>query len=103
MYIVYGLERNVPKYERFGKIFKSQITDGAFKYDNTNYFPPNTKWTPESSPTFTRFMQSLPENDVAFTLETAYFGEKENAVSQENLVESGRCFARAIKKYIKDM
>lgn len=31
--------------------------------------------------------------------ENAYFGQEDNKVSQENLVEFGRCFAKTIKAY----
>ena len=44
-------------------------------------------------------MKILPENEVAFTLETAYFGTEENKVSAERLTELGRCFAKTIKRY----
>ena len=42
------------------------------------------------------------ESNFAFSLESAYFGTDDNKVSEERLVELGRCFARAIKKYIKE-
>lgn len=103
MFIVCGLPKNIAKYNRFGEIFKSEITDKAFKYDPANNYKPNTGWNQSDSPQFAKFMQKLPENNVAFTLETAYFGTPENRVSQENLIESGRCFARALKEYIKEL
>ena len=39
---------------------------------------------------------------IAFSFETTYFGEEGNIVSQEKLVHSGRCFCRAIARYIKE-
>ena len=42
------------------------------------------------------------ENEVAFTLETAYFGTPDNIFSQEKAVELGRCFARALARYINE-
>jgi hypothetical protein len=45
-------------------------------------------------------MNLRPECDLAFTLESAYFGKTDNIVSSARLVALGRCFARTIKKYI---
>lgn len=45
-------------------------------------------------------VEELPENDIAFTLETAYFGTSENKFSQEKRVALGRCFAEAIREYL---
>ena len=47
-------------------------------------------------------MKDRQENNIAFTLETAYFGTAENKVSEERLLELGRCFAKALKEYIKE-
>ena len=46
-------------------------------------------------------MAKRPENDIAFTLETAYFGTPENPVDAKRLIEPGHCFAEAMKKYIE--
>ena len=40
--------------------------------------------------------------EIAFTLETAYFGTKDNVASAEGFVELGRCFATALRKYMED-
>jgi hypothetical protein len=41
----------------------------------------------------------LPECELSFTLETAYFGQNENKVSAEKLINTGRAFCRALGKY----
>ena len=41
------------------------------------------------------------ENEVAFTLETAYFGTSDNTVSPDKLLQLGHCFAKALGKYIE--
>jgi hypothetical protein len=46
-------------------------------------------------------MNCRPECKLAFTLESAYFGTEDNKVSAERLIELGRCFARAVRKYIE--
>jgi hypothetical protein len=44
-------------------------------------------------------MHCRPECKLAFSPENAYFGTAENKVSDKRLVELGKCFAKAIKKY----
>lgn len=50
---------------------------------------------------FSVYMAKRSENDIAFTLETAYFGTPENPVGAKDLIELGHCFAEALKKYIE--
>ena len=47
-------------------------------------------------------MINREENEMSFTFEIAYFGLKDNIVSQDNLVELGKCFAKALKRYISE-
>ena len=39
--------------------------------------------------------------EIAFTLETAYFGKENNVASATGFLELGRCFATALKKYME--
>ena len=50
---------------------------------------------------FSVYMAKRPENDIAFTIETAYFGTSENPVGAKSLIELRHCFAEALKKYIE--
>ncbi|MBQ8648558.1 MAG: hypothetical protein IJ470_00630 [Clostridia bacterium] len=84
---------------RFGELFEQNINSKSMKYEHKNDYPPNTGWN-TNSPTFATYMLQRDENNIAFTLETAYFGTSDNKVSQEGLIELGRCFSKALKQYI---
>ena len=101
-FIVQKSFEKLDRLNRFGEILESSITEDSLKYYHKNDYPFMTGWN-QSAPTISMFLTDLPENEVAFTLETAYFGTKENKVSEERLIELGRCFARAIKKYVVEM
>lgn len=94
-----GLE-NVPKLTDFATRLKAEITSDAFAYDPQNDMPYLQDWN-QPSPTFAAFCSERPENVLAFTLETAYFGTQENQVSESRLVALGRCFARALLSYLR--
>ncbi len=88
---------SIEKLIRFGKILENQISENSFKYYQENDYPPETKWN-VSGPQFGNYMAKRAE--LAFSIETAYFGTSENKVTDDRLVEFGRCFARAIKEFI---
>lgn len=89
------------EYRRFGKIFEDSVSANAFKYYQKNDFPPNVEWNSPSSPCFACYMLDKANAELAFTLETPYFGTKENRYTEEGAIELGRCFARALNKYDK--
>lgn len=89
----------IEKLIRFGKILEKQINDNSFKYYQENDYPPETKWN-KSGPRFTHYMAKKAE--LALSLETAYFGTEENKVTDDRLVEFGRCFGKAINEYIQN-
>ncbi len=101
VFIVQTLPEKVEKLNLFGNILEGQITPNAMKYKKSNDIAPYTEWNKPSAQIW-RNMSAKPECDLAFTLETAYFGTPDNRVSQDRLVELGRCFARAIKEYVKE-
>ena len=86
-------------FDRFGTLFEQSITETAFTYRHANDFPADTDWNRSDSPTFARFMAIRPTCELAFTLETAYFGKPDNVFSEDRAIELGRCFARALRKY----
>ena len=61
---------------------------------------PMTGWN-QPSPTFSYTMSLREECNLAFTLETAYFGTKENKISTDMLIRQGRGFAKALRNYIE--
>ena len=85
----------------FGKILEDSITSQSLNYQKANDIAPFVEWNKPSAQ-FSVYMTAKPECDIAFTLETAYFGVPDNKVSQDRLVELGHCFAKAIKDYIKE-
>ncbi len=103
--IVYNMEEDLPRFLRFTKILKSKITDGSIPYDPINDVPPNTGWNQDTNETFARYIARKPENHLAFTLETPYFGEKDGSavVNEDTLRELGKCFANAVREYIKEI
>ena len=70
------------------------------KYLKENDHPPMDGWN-MPSPNFGFTMMHRAECELAFSFETAYFGAEENKISEERMIELGKCFARAIRKYIE--
>ena len=103
--IVYNMSEDLPRFQRFAKIFKSKITEESFAYDPVNDIPPNTDWNKDTNETFARYVARKPVNHLAFTLETPYFGEADGSVmtTLDSMRELGKCFANAVREYIKGM
>ena len=91
---------------RFGQILEEEMADDpdAMLYDRSNDMPIGVSWN-QGGP-INRSMGAWCGGQegvlIAFSFETTYFGEEGNIVSQEKLVHSGRCFCRAIARYIKE-
>lgn len=100
VFIVQNCIEKLDKLNKFGEIFEESITDNSFKYEHKNDYPPNTGWN-KGGAQFSNYMSNRAENEVAFTLETAYFGTPDNKISIDKLLELGHCFAKALGKYIE--
>ena len=85
----------------FGRILEQCMTKDAFQYRHENDIEPNTLWNEVGTPTFATCILTKPDSEIAFTLETAYYGEIGNVFSQARAIETGRCFAKAIDCYIR--
>lgn len=101
IFAVRNMSEKVEKNERFSAILEAEMTADSMRYTAANDHPPCTGWN-QPGPNFSRTMNLRNECDLAFTLESTYFGKADNIVSAERLVALGRCFARAMKKYIKE-
>ena len=101
IFAVRNMVEKMEKNDRFAALLEAEITEGSMRYRATNDHPPCTGWN-QPGPNFARTMNLRPECDLAFTLESTYFGEADNIVSAERLVALGRCFARVMKKYINE-
>lgn len=98
-FIVQNSFEKLNRLNEFGKLFEESITDSSFGYFHADDYPFETGWN-KGGAQFASYMTKRAENEFAFSLETAYFGTKENIATQENLLELGRCFACALRKYI---
>ncbi|MGI6773224.1 MAG: hypothetical protein ACOX5C_06860 [Acutalibacteraceae bacterium] len=87
--------------DEFAALFKEESEGLSFRYFADCDIMPNTSWNKLISPTSTKFFSNLPTTELSFTLETAYFGTKDNAVSQNNLLKLGNAFGRALCRYIE--
>lgn len=99
IYIVRNSASKQARFDNFSALLEKHLTEGAMKYTSADDYPPNTGWNVPSS-NFGYTMMHRPECEIAFTLENAYFGEEDNKVSAQRLIELGRCFAEAIREYI---
>lgn len=100
VFIVRKLSEELESMKRFGKCLEAEITPGAMKYDSANDIDPGVDWN-KCGPHIScgSYCGDFEGVELSFTLETTYFGEPGNIVSQDRLVETGRCFMRAINRY----
>jgi len=101
VYIVRNSVEKIDRIEHFSKILEDEITPASMKYFSGNDHPPMTGWN-QPSPNFGFTMMHRRECDIAFSLETAYFGTEDNKISEARMLELGRCYAKAIKRYIQE-
>ena len=94
------MKEKIGKNDRFSALLEAETTEDSMRYRAANDHPPCMGWN-QPGPGFARTMNLRPECDLAFSLESAYFGEADNIVSQERLISLGRAFARAMKQYIQ--
>lgn len=99
-FIVQNSVEKLDRIKRFSAILEKEITPGSLKYSSENDHPPMTGWNQQPNGSFGYNMMHRPECDIAFTLETTYFGTEDNKVSEEKMIELGRCYAKSIKKYM---
>ena len=92
------------KLHRMGRLLMEEITPGAMRYDMVNDINPDEDWnkTNEMAISSAAHCMKYGGTEIAFTLETTYFGGADDPVSQEKLIETGRCFARAIRRYFEE-
>ena len=59
-----------------------------------------TGWN-QPSANFGYTMDHREECNLAFAFETTYFGRENNAISDDMLICLGKCFAKALKSYLR--
>lgn len=99
VFIVRNRKSKLDNFSKFSECLENNINKNAIRYSSKNDYPPDTNWNSSKSPTFANYMIGKANADIAFTLETTYFGTEDNIFTQERAVELGRCFAKAIKAY----
>ena len=102
IFVVRNLPEKEGDFDLFSGTFESGISENSMSYSKENDYPPCTKWN-QPSTSFGYTTNTRPSCNLAFTLESTYFGTPDNLVSGERLVELGRCFARAVKKYVEEI
>ena len=100
IFVVRNLIEKEAEFDTFSSLFEDEINEKSMKYLKENDYPPATNWNQPSS-SFGYTTNNRPECKLAFTLESAYFGTQDNKVSAKRLVELGKSFARAVKKYVE--
>ncbi|MCI8517405.1 MAG: hypothetical protein HFG75_11175 [Hungatella sp.] len=101
-FIVQKLTEHVEELNRFGEFFESEITWEAFSYRHRDDYPLGVGWNQPGTPSFAPFIMGKPEAELAFTLETAYFGTESNVFAGDKAKETGRCFVRALRAYLAE-
>lgn len=100
IFIVTNRIEDQDRYERFSDILQKEISHTDIVYEKKNDLLPMTGWN-KPCPAFGYSMSLREECDIAFTLETAYFGTENNKISTDKLIRLGRSFAKAIRNYIE--
>ena len=102
--VAFEVRKNVdmrPAQARFGELFEAECRadPAAFQYRTENDLDTGLEWNKEDvmSVASTGFFSHRAGVRLCFSLETPYFGLPGNVVTQENLIEMGRCVARAIR------
>ena len=85
---------------QFSEELKNAVTPSSMQYSGEWDVPLNTEWNVLGTG-FSSNMSRRPECDLSFTLESTYFGNPQDRISQEKLVELGKCFAKAFRSYHK--
>ena len=101
IFIVQNSIDRVSEYNRFGALLETECNASSMIYRKENDHPPCSGWNQPSS-NFSYTMHCRPECRLAFSLENAYFGCEENKVSASRLIELGKAFGRALRRYIEE-
>lgn len=101
-FIVQKAKKVLDRLNLFGTLLEKNMTPRAFGYCHEDDYPPDFGWNHSDDPTFANFVMDMADSaELAFSLETAYFGSPSNPFSPDKVMENGRCFARALREYIK--
>lgn len=102
VFLVYGLEEYTGVLKQFGSVLEACITADSLCYRTADDQPANVEWNKSDAPTCSRYLLKKPECRLAVSLETTYFGERGNEVSQDKMLALGRCLAKAIRNFVAE-
>lgn len=95
-----------PAQVRFGELLEEETRrdPASFQYRTVNDMDANVEWNRDEvmQRSSTGFFSHRESVRLCLSLETAYFGTPDNMATQENLVEYGRCVARALRAAWKE-
>ena len=100
IFIVRNMEEKSDRFDSFSMLLESEITEDSMDYFRGDDYPPNTGWNKPST-NFSMTMNSRPECTLACTLESTYFGTRDNITTAQRLIALGHSLARAIRKYVE--
>lgn len=110
-FIVEKRTEDSKKYAEFGNMLREETEADPLSFEFTNCYnmAPDTGWNISSGmvSSSTGYANSLYQIDLAFSLETTYFGTPEGKlpkgrISQDGAVRLGQAFARALKRYLNE-
>ena len=78
-----------------------EITPDAMDFKAANNHPFMVTWNKGKS-NFSFFMNTMEGCRASFALETTYFGTPENPISQARLLAFGKCFAKAMHRFLAE-
>lgn len=102
-FVVYPSRKQLDALQTFGKLFQASVTEDSLRYKTADDHLPDTGWNNSKSPTFTRYAGQKTENRLSLSLETPYFGEKDDIVTDEKLLRLGECFANAVRAFVSTL
>jgi len=105
LFLVRKDPEKISRYISFGEILQRKTGDAkSMKYSLSDDINPGEEWNTAQNGmnnSFSAYCSKKPENVLAISIETPYFGLESDIVSQQKLAHTGRAFARALDEYIK--
>ena len=104
LFFVRGSDKDMSKYISLGEMLQKETGVSSFKYNPANDINPGEEWNTRGNGlpvSFAAFCAEYQGVKLALTIETPYFGGKDDIVSQDKLIRTGHAFARSVKEYDK--
>lgn len=99
VFIVHKSIEKQAQIDQFGKLLEKNISENSLKYFCKDNFELNREWNQARTDVFPIHIMNKHPESIAFTLETCYFGEKDNIFTQEKAICLGHCFAKTLREF----